>query len=63
MKKGVFQAVMKELRGIGWMPLSILGVLGFGILFTYEIARPTVEALYQDVYGSEMNPGHGWAWR
>ncbi len=49
----------EDLREIGAFPLLMLGVLGFSILFTYEIARPTVEALYQDVYGSENEP---WAW-
>jgi len=58
-KKSLYQEVIGQLRGIGWIPLSILGVMGFSILFTYEIARPTVEALYQDVYGSENEP---WAW-
>lgn len=52
-------SIRDELSSIGNGPLAVLGFLGFSILFTYEIARPTVEALYQDIYGSENEP---WAW-
>ena len=54
-----WQTIRASLSEVGWLPLLVLGVMGFSILLTYEIARPTVEALYQDVYGSENEP---WAW-
>ena len=54
-----WKTIRASLAEIGWFPLFVLGLMGFSILLTYEIARPTVESMYQDLYGSENEP---WAW-
>ncbi len=47
------------IAAVGAGRLLGLAGLGFMVLFSYEVARPTVESLYQDAYGSENEP---WAW-
>ena len=58
-KQRNFSEIRDQLRAIGWGQLTVLGALGFIILFTYEVARPTVESLFQKVHGSQNEP---WAW-